>query len=211
MHDGYRVIRMQRDRTEADGEGPAVRQVSFLVREKLLVVGQHERRIGGQSRLPDILSASLERNERRAETVERLLERRDRAVHTGRDFVLHPGGGDERPSDQRGVRTDIRVGRIQTEADKTNKPRGSGRAEKQQADLSVPANVVSEEESRVCRVEQDVHPTCASGQVVEGEIRIRGRPMAHHEEAAHSWPNGPRPLRIRSNGLYLLFVMNNSI
>src|SRR2546426_12384813 len=98
MHDGYRVIRMQRDRTEADGEGPAVRQVSFLVREKLLVVGQHERRIGGQSRLPGILSAPPERNERRGETVERLLGRRDRAGDTGGGFVVHPGGGDEAPS-----------------------------------------------------------------------------------------------------------------
>src|SRR2546427_2759842 len=98
MNDGYRVIRMQRDRTEADGEGPAVRQVSFLVREKLLVVGQHERRIGGQSRPPGILSAPLERDERRAETGERPPGRRDRAVKTRRGFLLAPGGGAQRPS-----------------------------------------------------------------------------------------------------------------
>src|SRR2546425_7346731 len=97
MHDGYRVIRMQRDRTEADGQCPAVRQVSFLVREKLLVVGQHERRIGGQRRPPDILSASPERNESRGETVERPLGRRGRARHTRGEFSPPPGGGDEWP------------------------------------------------------------------------------------------------------------------
>src|SRR6266571_5733122 len=35
--------------------------------------------------------------------------------------------------------------------------------------------------------------------------------MAHHEEAAHPGPNGPGPIRIRPNSLFVFYTMNNLV
>ncbi len=66
MHDRDRVVRVQCDRAEADREGPAIPQTSFLIRGQFLVIGEHEGRIGRQSSLSDILAAFPQGDERRA-------------------------------------------------------------------------------------------------------------------------------------------------
>src|SRR5256885_7161262 len=124
--------------------------------------------------------------------------------------MLDSGCVHEGLPDQRGVRANVRLVGFQTETDEADEPWRSGWTEEQQTDLRVAAYAVGQEKSRVGSVQQDVHPTRASREVVQGEPRIGGRPMAHYEEAAHPGPNDRDRIRIRPNSLYLSYETNNS-
>src|SRR5207247_723071 len=126
-------------------------------------------------------------------------ESRHRVIHTGRGFVHERGAVDEGPRDERSIRADIRLIGLQAEPDKANEPWRSGWTKEQQPDLTIPAYVVGQEKSRIGGGQQDVHSTRASCEVVQGKIRVRGRPMSQHEEAPHPEPNGPGPIRVRPN------------
>src|SRR5438128_2448452 len=74
LKDGDSVVCVKRLRAESDDEGPAVGHSPFLGRREILIVREHERRVHGQARLPDVRPALLSIDERGTEAIERLLE-----------------------------------------------------------------------------------------------------------------------------------------
>src|SRR2546425_981392 len=124
--------------------------------------------------------------------------------------MLDSGCVHEGLPDQRRVRANVRLVGFQTETDEADEPWRGGWTEEQQTDLRIATYAVGQEKSRVGGVQQDVHPTRASREVVQREPRIGGRPMAHCEEVAHPGPNDRGTIRIRPNWLYLSYETNNS-
>ena len=125
--------------------------------------------------------------------------------------MFDSGSVDEGASDQRGVGTDVRLIGFEAESDEADEPRRSRRTQEQEADLDISADAVSQEKGRIRSIQQNVHPACGSGQIVEGERRIRGSPVAHHEEAPHPGSNGPGSIRIRPNALFVFYDLNNLV
>src|SRR5437899_4112446 len=162
LKDCDRMVRVQRQRTKSDDEGPSLGQGLLLRRREILVVREYERGVRGKTRLPDVFSAFLGVDEYRSETIERLVEIGLRPEDTRRAFPFDPGGIDERSADECGIASDVRLIIPQPEAFEAYESRRVGRPEKQEADLDIPPEVVGEKEGGVRCAQQDVHAARSS-------------------------------------------------
>src|SRR2546428_1305949 len=168
LKDCDRMVRVQRQRTKSDDEGPSLGQGLLLRRREILVVREYERGVRGKTRLPDVFSAFLGVDEYRSETIERLVEIGLRPEDTRRAFPFDPGGIHERSADECGIASAVRLVVPQPEAFEAHESRRGGRAEKEETDRDIPSKGMGGGGGGGRCGQQDVHAARPSPPIVQG-------------------------------------------
>ena len=166
LKDRDRMVRVQRQRTESDDERATLGQDAFLGLHEILVVREHKGGVRGETRFPNVFAAFLGVDEYGSEAIERLLEIGLRAEDARRTLPFDSGGVHERPADEGGIASDVRLVVPESEAFESHEPRRVGRPQKEETDLDIPSKVMGEVEGGIRRVQQDVHAARCTGQVI---------------------------------------------
>ena len=179
MHNRNRVIRVQWRGPQTDDDRPPLQERMLLLGRQVVVVREDEGRVRRKASTPDILAALADVHERGTEPVQRFLERRLRCEDAGRDLAFHARRVRKGGADERRITADVRLVGPEAEALESYEPRRVWRSEEEEPRLDIAADVVSDQESRVRRVQQDVKPARPARKVVQRERGIRSGPMTH--------------------------------
>src|SRR5207245_8763002 len=117
-----------------------------------------------------------------------------------------PGDILQRAPHERRVAPDVRLVAPEPKHFEANESRRVRGTQKEETDFHIATEIMREEERRVCRIQQDVHAARRPGQVIQGERRVRGGPMADNQETSHD--NRMARFRLRVRGRYLFSYLD---